>query len=134
MFVNLSIVPLYAGILALAYILLSMRVSQIRRREWIALGDGHNPLLQRAIRVHANFAEYVPLALVLLAFLELKQYSPALIHILCLMLLVGRGYHAYGVSQEVEDFRHRIIGMTTTYTVIAVSSLLLISAYFSQLV
>ena len=57
----LGIVPFYASLLAALYFFLSLRVIRMRRRERIALGDGENARLERAIRVHANFAEYVPL-------------------------------------------------------------------------
>jgi uncharacterized protein len=72
----------------------------MHRRERIALGDGENARLERAIRVHANFAEYVPLALLLAAFVELQQSSPLMIHLISLALITGRVVHAYGVSQE----------------------------------
>ena len=34
----------------------------------------------RAMRVHANFAEYVPLALILVAFAELQGQPAAFVH------------------------------------------------------
>ena len=71
-----QIVPIYAGFLGLVFIFLSVRVIRARRQERVALGDGGNPQVRRAMRVHANFAEYVPLALILIAFAEL-QGQPA---------------------------------------------------------
>ena len=41
-------------------------------------------------RVHANFAEYVPLALLLLAFVEIQQFAAVIVYALCLMLVAGR--------------------------------------------
>ena len=90
----LGIVPFYASHLAALYFFLSLRVIRMRRRERIALGDGENARLERAIRVHANFAEYVPLALLLATFVELQQSSPLMIHLIGLALITGRVVHA----------------------------------------
>lgn len=125
---SLSIVPFYAALLAALYIFLSLRVIRIRRRERIALGDRNNPRLQRAIRVHANFAEYVPLALILVAFVEMQQSRALLVHALCLSLVIGRVIHAYGVSQEKEDYRLRVAGMALTFATIGGSALRLLGS------
>jgi hypothetical protein len=65
------------------------------------------------MRVHANFAEYVPFALLLATFIEMQGTRAWLIHLLCLALVAGRVIHAYGVSQEHENFRLRMAGMAT---------------------
>ncbi len=95
-----------------------------RRQERVALGDGGNPQLRRARRVHANFAEYVPLALILIAFAELQGQPGVLVHTLGLALLVGRLIHAFGVSQENETFRYRTAGMSLTFIAIAAASVM----------
>jgi hypothetical protein len=61
----MHVVALYAGILALLYLVLTFRTIVLRGRLRVTLGDGGSEALQRAIRAHANFGEYVPLALVL---------------------------------------------------------------------
>jgi len=125
----LFIVPFYASLLAALYIFLSLRVIRIRRQERIGLGDRNNPRLQRAIRVHANFAEYVPLALVLIAFVEMQRSRALLVHGLCLSLVVGRVIHAYGVSQEKENYRLREAGMSLTFATIGGSALRLLGSF-----
>ena len=113
----------YAALLGLAYVLLSIRVIRTRRRNRIALGYGETQELVRAARVHGNFAEYVPLSLLLIYFLEISRAPSALIHGLCVVLLVSRGIHAYGVSQIEEDYRFRTAGMSGTFAVIVITSL-----------
>ena len=125
---HLTIVPFYAALLAGFFIFLSMRVVQIRRQEKIGVGDGNNVRLRRAIRVHGNFSEYVPMAVVLMAFVEMQQFTAIIVHALCLALIVGRLCHAYGVSQEKEDYRFRVAGMTLTFATIATSALLLVGS------
>ena len=120
------IVPFYAAILAIIFIGLSMRVARMRGETKIGIGAGGNPVLERRMRVQANFAEYVPFALLLLAFLEMQQHSRSLIHLLCLALIVGRIIHAYGVSQDDEDIRFRITGIIITAAVILVAAILLL--------
>jgi len=127
-----TIVPFYAALLAGLYIFLSMRVIRMRVAGRIALGDANNPKLQRAIRVHGNFAEYAPLAIILLAFVELQKFSPLLVHALCWMLIAGRAIHAYGVSQEKEDYRLRVAGMVLTFTAMAISALLLLGPFLRR--
>ena len=126
---SVSIVPFYAALLAGLYLFLSLRVIGMRVKGRIGLGDAGNPKLQRAIRVQGNFSEYVPLAVILLAFVEMQQASPLLLHGLSLSLLIGRMIHAYGVSQEQEDYRLRVTGMILTFAAIAVAGLILIGGF-----
>ena len=130
----MTIVPTYAAILGLLFIFLSKRVINTRRKERVAIGDGGNPRMQRAIAVHNNFAQYVPLALLLLAFLEMQQDSTILIQILCAALLIARLVHAYGVSQQQENFRFRIAGMLTTFGVIGLTALSLLYSALIRIV
>ncbi|EOD81422.1 membrane-associated protein [Grimontia indica] len=90
----------------------------------MALGDGNEKLLNKAIRAHGNFAEYVPFALLLLLMVELQleQQSPYL-HVLGITLLVGRLLHAYAVSQPNEPLKFRVYGMLLTFLVLIASAL-----------
>ena len=76
--------------------------ARARRNAKVAIGTKGNTHLERKIRVHANFAEYVPLALLLATFIEMQGRPAWFIHLLCLALVAGRVVHAYGVSQEHE--------------------------------
>src|SRR3954452_8780420 len=96
---GLHIVPPYAAVLALIFVLLSIYVIRGRGRYQITIGSGAAPDLERRIRVHANFAEYVPFTLLLLVIAELRGAPPGWLQIMCLCLLVGRVLHALGVSR-----------------------------------
>lgn len=121
----LHVVPPYAAALAVVFVALSFRVIRGRRGDKVALGPG-DASLHRRIRVHANFAEYAPFALLLLAMAELHGAWPPLLHLLCGALVAGRLAHAWGVSHEPEDFRFRVGGMITTLTVILLAAVLLL--------
>ena len=122
----MTIVPAYAALLALGFVLLSVRVIRLRRSRKVAIGTNGDPLVERAMRVHANFAEYAPLALLLLLMLEMKGANVYWLNLLCATLLAGRASHAFGVSSPSEDFRFRVAGMMMTFTVIVATALSLL--------
>ena len=127
----MPITALYAGLLAPLFLLLSVRVIRQRRGAKVAVGDGGDAILLRRMRVHANFAEYVPLALLLMALAESLQTWPWLLHLLGLVLLTGRLSHAYGVSQSKETYAFRVFGMAATLTVIGVAAAACVFGSFS---
>lgn len=123
---NAIVVPIYAAAISLMFVALTFRTVLLRNQLGVLVGSGENRKLARAIRVHSNFAEYVPIALILLYFLELGSETKTWIHIPCMMLLLGRILHAYGVSQVKENIRFRIAGMFLTLSCIISSSIRLI--------
>jgi len=127
---HLNITPYYAAVLALLFIILSVRTIKSRREHKVAIGDGGEKSILRASRVHANFSEYVPLTLLLIAMLEIQSYSDWVIHSLCIALLAARIAHAYGVSQTNENFKFRIFGTATTINIIAICAFLLLAKPF----
>jgi len=122
--------PLWAALLTFLYLWLAARVIRARYRTKTALGSGGDPGLERAIRAHANFAEYVPLALILIACIELQGGWFWLVHLLGATLLAGRTLHAIGISREHEILAWRRNGMILTFTTLAsaaVANLLLLA-------
>ena len=121
------IVPSYAAILVLIFVFLSIRVIQMRASAKIGIGTGNDPAMERRIRVHGNFAEYVPLALLLLAFMEMQQQPRFLIHTLCIVLIVARIIHAIGVTPVDENFPMRVASVLATFAVLVIASLALLT-------
>jgi uncharacterized membrane protein YecN with MAPEG domain len=114
---------LYAGILGLMLIFLTLSVANGRRSARVALGDGGNEVLRRRIRAHGNFVEYVPITLLLLALSEHLGLGSLFIHLLGIAFIAARAAHAYGISQEKENFAFRMFGTSVTLTVLAILSL-----------
>jgi hypothetical protein len=83
------------------------------------------------VRVHANFAEYVPLSLVLLFFVESTGASSLFVHVLGSSILAGRIIHAFGVSQLKENYAFRIVGMALTLGPLVVAAARLLNVYFA---
>lgn len=119
----------YAALLAILYVMLSVRIIRIRRRESTAIGLNANAELERSVRAHANFSEYVPLALLLIWFAGATGTAPVWINLLGLMLVIGRVFHAY--SLIVHEPRHskyalRVMGMSLTFLTLLLPACLLL--------
>ena len=119
----MTITPLYAGLLALWFVALSVRVVQ-RRGHGISLGDGGDNILLRRIRGHANFAEYVPLILLMMGFLELSRFNGWLLHGIGITLVVARLLHGYALSFSEQFKFGRFWGTLLTFILVAVLGLL----------
>jgi uncharacterized membrane protein YecN with MAPEG domain len=114
---------LWAALLAPVFLWLSLRVIGQRRRSRIPIGTGADAALERAARAQANFAEYVPFALLLLALAEAGGTPRWIIHPLGAALLAGRLVHGWGIAREPEDYRLRVGGMIATFSVIIAAAL-----------
>ena len=89
---------IYAGLLGLLFLGLSFWVVKRRAQFGVMIGQGEAPELLAAIRTHGNFAEYVPLTLLLMALCELSGAGALWLHAGGAMLLVGRILHAIGIQ------------------------------------
>ena len=125
----MPVTPFYAALFGIILFTLSIRTIRVRRRLRIAIGHADDAAMERAMRVHANFCEYVPIALLLMYLLEVMLGTSYWIHALGGALLLGRLLHAYGVSRPREDFRFRVTGMVLTFTVILSSAIRILLAY-----
>lgn len=121
---NVEFTAFYAGILGLLYIALSFKVIKLRRKFKVGIGHGEENELHKAIRVHANFAEYVPIALFLLLLIENNGSETWVLHVLGSMLFLGRILHVMGLSKSAGVSRARIFGGVLTFTMIIVASVL----------
>ena len=119
------VTPFYAGVLALFFLLLSVRVVSMRRGG-IALGDGGDTRMLRRIRGHGNFAEYVPFILLMMGFLELGHHSIYVLHALGIALLISRLMHGYALSFRDRSQIGRVGGAGLTFFVLGVCGVLCI--------
>ncbi len=123
---------IYASVLALLIVWLSLRVIKLRRANQVLLGDGGHQDLQNAIRAQGNAAEYIPIALILLLLLELSQAHFVIINFAGIVLVIGRLLHAKGLLTE--SVRYRVLGMQCTlYTIITLAILNLAYFLFTRL-
>jgi len=118
--VSLSITGLYASLLGLLFVGLAINIIHLRLQFKVGIGDGGNEALGKAIRVHGNFAEYIPMALLMLAAYEINGASPIWLHGLGAILFIGRVLHAIGLSKTTGTSKQRQIGMLSLFLVIIV--------------
>jgi uncharacterized membrane protein YecN with MAPEG domain len=113
----LETAALYVGVNILILLVLAVLVMMGRRKHKIVLGDGSNEDFTRAVRAHANAAEYIPAALVGLVTLAL--FDPAtpvwLLHAAGISLTLGRILHGIGLHTGALN-AGRMLGMALTWT------------------
>ena len=107
---------LYAALVAILAVLLGLRVVALRQRHRVGIGDGGQPPLARAIRVHGNLVETAPLALLLLLLAELCGALPVGgLHAAGATILAGRLLHAVGRGRSSGVSPGRFLGMLLTW-------------------
>jgi uncharacterized membrane protein YecN with MAPEG domain len=122
-----------AGLLGLYYVFLSARVVMARGKSKISLGDGSSgpvaigqegeaSALMIASRVHGNFIEYVPLALILMGGIESAGASHSFVLLLAILLIGGRVLHPFGMTRRVPN-PFRAGGVILTWASILLASL-----------
>jgi uncharacterized protein len=116
---------LFAGLCALLQCALTVLVIVRRVQANVTLMDGGDTPLLRRIRAHGNFTETVPLALILLALLELRGLPPTWLWALGSCLLLGRVLHATSLLTNGAKWS-RLAGMALTLTVLSVGGFLCI--------
>ncbi len=129
------VTALFAALSAFMLVVLSLNVIRTRRQLLVLIGDGGKEAMQRAIRAQANFSEYVPLALILMAMLEADNTRKWIVIVLGVVLLTGRISHAYSLlvyeprnaGQPVEQrVLFRKAGMIATFAVLISGGLLVL--------
>jgi len=117
---------LYAGLLALLYLALSIRHVRARVAHRASRTAASQAALERTEMALGDFATAVPLALLLLLFCTLLMVSPYVVHVLGVLLLVARLVHAVGVSRGGSGSTGGFAGITLTWLMILGAAALVI--------
>ncbi|CAN1486270.1 COG3788 Uncharacterized relative of glutathione S-transferase, MAPEG superfamily [Methylophilaceae bacterium] len=110
----LKLTAIYAAILTFVYVKLALNVINLRHQNKVSLGDGGREDLQQAIRSHGNFAEYVPLGLILLGCLEANHIHWTIILLLGGLFTTGRLFYAKAFLETTPNMELREKGMKYT--------------------
>ena len=110
----LKLTAIYAAILTFVYVKLTLNVINLRRQNEVSLGDGGREDLQQAIRSHGNFAEYVPLGLILLGCLEANHIHWTIVLLLGGVFTSGRLFYAKAFLEATPNIDLRVKGMKFT--------------------
>lgn len=125
----LQVTMITAATLAFVNIWIGARVGQVRMREKVSLGDGGHPSLLARMRAHANFSEYVPMAVILLGLVEMAGGSRTPLIVAGTVLLVARIAHALGMDRPAPNAL-RALGIFGTLAVtVALAIWALVKAY-----
>ncbi|WP_342149529.1 MAPEG family protein [Methylorubrum sp. SB2] len=119
----------YAGLLGLIYAGLSAWVIGGRVTSNVLFGDGGKDGLQRRIRSHGNFSEFVPFTLLLIALYEAGGGSRAWVQGLLIVLVIARILHPIGmfaVANTPRQFACRGGGIIATIAVMTITAILLL--------
>jgi hypothetical protein len=106
-----------AGAAAILHVWLSLRVSRLRRPLKIGVGDGGNEVLARRMRAHGNFAENVPIMLVLIGFIELATGGNLWLWGASILFVLARIAHAFGMDRPGANAL-RVGGIAISWTVL----------------
>ncbi|MCH2038089.1 MAG: MAPEG family protein [Rickettsiales bacterium] len=127
---------LYAALLGIILVILSVKVIKRRRKQKVAIGDQGEETLQRLGRAQGNFAEYTPLFLIMLAMAEYQQLPVWGVHLIGAAFVIGRISYAYGLiyaeqGEEVlkANYKFRVFGMMMTFTSLGILSSILLIQY-----
>ncbi len=108
------ITGLYAAPLGVLMVGLTVHVIMARAKSGIAILDGGHVPLAEAMRRHGNFAEAVPMALLLMAIAEVLGTGATWLHGIGVLLLAGRLLHPFGIQHDKPVTFARIAGASAT--------------------
>jgi uncharacterized membrane protein YecN with MAPEG domain len=106
------ITALYGSLLASLMIWLSFQVIKQRRSNQVAYADGGVEALQIARSAQGNAVDYIPITLILMAFVEYNGAPAIWINVIGVSFVVGRCLHAHGILNK--SFKGRVRGMQIT--------------------
>lgn len=120
---------IFAALLAIEFVLLSSWVVVGRVNKDALFGDADDGTFAKRIRTQANFAEYVPFAVLLIALLEARGGSHGLVITLLVILLIARLIHPIGMfapPNSPQQFGCRGGGILATFGVTLIAAIALL--------
>lgn len=120
---HLPVTLLYAAVLGLLFVVLTFNVLRWRVNSIVDPTRYDSAKADRVARVQGNFSESVPLALILIAGLELNGAPALLLHGLGILLVVARLSHAIGMTRKPLISVGRILGIQATLMMLLVASI-----------
>lgn len=120
----------YAGIFAFMLVVLIFIVISKRMKYKVGIGTGGIKDLEQAIRVHGNFVEIVPFALILMGLMEYTEAAPLwFLHFYGISLIISRLLHAGGLYASPYRSFGRMVGILGSVILMLIAGILLILTY-----
>jgi uncharacterized protein len=122
-----------AAAATLLNIWLGGRVSRMRVAHRVSIGDGgHEPLIAR-MRAQANYIEWAPFFLILLALIELARGQPLWLWALASLFIIARILHALGMDRPPGNWPRKIGMIATAAIMLALAGYAIILVYQDRL-
>jgi uncharacterized membrane protein YecN with MAPEG domain len=118
---TVAVTLFFAACCALMQCLLTVLVIRRRLQARVYFLDGGDDPLLRRMRAHGNFAETVPMALLLMALLEFSGLGSVWLMVFGVALLLGRVLHATSLLTNNATWS-RSFGMALTIGVISIEA------------
>jgi len=115
MSMSVPITLITTALLAVLNLGISIYVGMRRGKNKVSLGDGGNESMLQATRMHGNFAEYVPIPLIMMLAIEVSSGPAWLLYVIGGSLFIGRLLHAYGLHSAAGQSMGRGFGILLTY-------------------
>jgi uncharacterized membrane protein YecN with MAPEG domain len=115
--ITLPITLTIAGAAALLNVWLGFRVSLLRRRHKVSIGDGGEAAIATRMRAHANFVEYTPFFLILLGLVEYARGTHTWLWAVAILYILARLAHPFGLDRGGTNML-RIVGIAVTWLVL----------------
>lgn len=106
-----------AAAAALLNVWMGWRVSQLRLRHKVSIGDEGNFQVVARMRAHANYAEYTPFFLILLGLVELALGPETWLWGVAILYVLARIAHAFGMDRRGPN-PLRVGGVLVTWLVL----------------
>jgi uncharacterized protein len=113
----LPITLVIAAAAGLINLWLAIRASMVRVKGKVLFGDGGNPQMLQRMRAHANFAEYAPAILILMALIEFARGSTIWLWAAGAVFILVRLAHVIGMDQSGPN-PFRLVGAVGTWVVL----------------
>ena len=121
---DIEITMFWAGLFAILFIYLAFQTALARTKE-TSVGEGSGDLLKKS-RVVGNFAEHVPLMLIMMMFLENDGYE-GFVTMLGLLFFICRLGHIYGIQYQdgfgPKESPARAVGAMGSWALMAIAAL-----------
>ena len=127
------ITSLYASLIAIILIILSIRVIAARGNpafKFFTLKSDDKFTLERVIRGHSNLIEYAPIFLILLYFFEITKSNSFYVHVYGFTFLIGRLMHGYCFAFTKKNMFLRVGGTVLTLGCILIVAIRLLVNFF----
>ncbi len=103
---GIAAVAIYAALNSAVLFWLAVQTGRIRQREKVFMGDGGNPRMIRVMRGHANAIEFIPI-------------TAPIIHVLGILLTIGRVLHALHFTAADAPMWQRMAGTGLSFLAMA---------------